>query len=109
MACDAPPQPLEPPAWHIPAQASQVESVMLGFVTFGTSEQVQRAGHAVEEQGIRCGILKADDGRTELMAIFDKRTTQQTAFSLYKRVLEGEFGTTDTGYILAPASSLKKQ
>jgi hypothetical protein len=109
MVCDAPPQPLQPPVWHIPAQGSQVESIMLGFVTFGTAVQLERVGAVVEKQGIRCGILKADDGRSELMVIFDKATTREAAFSLYKRVADGEFGTTDTGYLLVPASAVKSQ
>jgi len=82
---------------------------MLGFVTFGTPPQVQQAGQAVEMEGLHCGTITAEDGRTELMVIFDRTTTQEKAFSLYKRVLGGEFGTTDTGYLLAPVSALKSK
>jgi hypothetical protein len=81
---------------------------MLGFVTFGTPEQIDRAGRFIEAQGVRCAILKAEDGRTELMVIFDKRSTPQSAMSLYKRIERGEFKTKDTGYILVPRSSMKK-
>ena len=109
MVCDAPPQPLQPPAWHVPDQSSQVESVMLGFVTFGTPEQIQRVGEVVEAQGLHCGIVKADDGRTELMVVFDQTTTRETALSLYTRVARGEFATNDTGYLLAPVSTLKSK
>ena len=109
MVCDSPPQQLQPPAWHLPAQSSQVESVMLGFVTFGTPEQIQRVGEVVQEQGLHCGIVKADDGRTELMVVFDQTTTQETAFSLYTRVARGEFATNDTGYLVAPVSALKSK
>jgi len=82
---------------------------MLGFVTFGTREQVRRAGEFVEGQGLRCRIIRADDGRTELMVVFDKATTQQSALSLYKRIASGEFATKDTGYILIPASAVKSK
>jgi hypothetical protein len=82
---------------------------MLGFVTFGTPSQIQRVGEAVEKQDFHCRILKAEDGRTELMVIFNKATTQETAFSLYRRVATGEFGTADTGYILAPATAVQSK
>ena len=108
MACSAPAAPLDPPTWHMPAEAGRPDSIMLGFVTYGTPEQVKRAGEFVEGQGARCGIIKAEDGRTELMVIFDKTTTEQSAFSMYKRVADGEFATKDTGYIVIPANALKR-
>ena len=82
---------------------------MLGFVTFGTPDQIEKAGSAMEKGGVHCGILKAEDGRTELMVIFDSETTMERAFSLYKRALDGEFGTSDTGYMLLPADAVKKK
>jgi hypothetical protein len=108
MICDAPAQPLEPPQWQIPDPNSGAPSVLLGFVSFGTQAQINRLALEAEQAGFHCGLPETDDGRVEIMVYFSDKTTRDAAFSFYKRVEVGEFGTSDTGIMVLPASALKK-
>jgi hypothetical protein len=109
MICDAPAQELQPPAWHLTTPGSSEPLVSLGFVTYGTQEQVTNLATAAKGLGLNCGLPKTDDGRIEIMVLFDAKTTRDLAFSFYNRVAKGEFGTTDTGLMIVPANAADKK
>ena len=108
MICDAPAQALEPPTWHMSEAGTGEPTLLLGFITFGTEEQITRLATAAEQSGLHCALPKSDDGRIEILVLFDSKTTRDFAFSFYNRVTRGEFGTTNTGLIIVPARASRK-
>ena len=109
MICDAPAQELQPPTWHLSQPGSSEQMLSLGFITYGTQDQVTRLANAAAQSGLNCGLPKTDDGRIEIMVFFDSRTSRDVAFGFYNRVAKGEFGTTDTGLMIVPASAAQKK
>jgi hypothetical protein len=109
MICDAPTQELQPPTWHLSQPGSSEPMLSLGFITYGTQEQVTKLATAAKQSGLNCGLPKTDDGRIEIMVFFDSKTSRDLAFSFYNRVAGGEFGTTDTGLMIVPANAAQKK
>jgi len=68
-----------------------------------------KLGDAAEKSGFNCSLLKSKDGRSEVMVLFSQITTREAAFAFYQRVSKGEFGTTDTGLMVLPASAISKK
>jgi hypothetical protein len=81
----------------------------LGFISYGTQEQIIQLATAAEKSGLNCGLPKTDDGRIEIMVFFDSKTSRENAFSFYNNVAKGAFGTTDTSLMIVPASEAKKK
>ena len=108
MICDAPAKHLEPPSWRLPAPENGAESFSIGFVAFGSIEDVTKLAVAARKAGFYCGLPDADGG-VEIMVFFDRKSTKEGAFDLYKRVERGEFGKfSKVGLMIAPVSALTK-
>lgn len=108
MMCDALAQNLQPPEWTMQVAGSSEQSLILGFVTSGTAEQLARVATTIQKVSMHCELQEAPDKALRLMVLFDSTTTREVAFSLYNRVAKGEFGTTDTALMIVPASEAKK-
>jgi hypothetical protein len=106
MTADAPVH--EPPTIVIPSPQDGSPQILLGFAAFGSEIDIQKLETAARAEGFGAGRPKTDDGRIELMVLFDSKTTREHAFGFMGRVQRGEFGAFETGTMIVPPSAIKK-